>query len=85
MDGANELQKRIDKALQNDFTEEERFMGHITIARVKTVSNKEALLTYLDNYTIKPQRTEVSSFQLKQSVLTPSGPRYKTIQSFKII
>jgi len=36
--GIWELQKRIDEALEDLFKKEERFMSHLTIARIKYVS-----------------------------------------------
>ncbi|PLX22573.1 MAG: RNA 2',3'-cyclic phosphodiesterase [Salinivirgaceae bacterium] len=81
--GADQLQKQIDTALQGHFHPEERFMGHITIVRVKKAFDKNLLLDYLDNYTITPKEILVSEFRLKQSILTPEGPIYKTIETFK--
>jgi 2'-5' RNA ligase len=36
-----ELQKQVDESLKNLFPKEKRFMGHLTIARVKSINNKK--------------------------------------------
>jgi 2'-5' RNA ligase len=63
VNGVNELQKKIDFALNTEFPEEDRFMGHITIARVKRVLNRTALLDYLDNLGLL-KKSESSEMQL---------------------
>jgi 2'-5' RNA ligase len=65
------------------FPVEERFMGHITIARVKKIFAKNELLNYIDNYTLQPHDISLSEFKLKQSILLSNGPIYKTIKNFK--
>lgn len=83
VDGVNSLQKQVDCALSELFPVEERFMGHITIARVKKIFAKNELLNYLDNYTLQPHDLSLTEFKLKQSILSPNGPTYKTIETFK--
>ena len=48
LDYCDILQKEVDKALEGIFEKEERFMPHLTIARVKSVNNKEALSVFLE-------------------------------------
>ena len=43
----DELQKQIDKVLEGLFEPEFRFMSHITIARVKKVPDRKALVDYV--------------------------------------
>ena len=42
------LQNEIDEALKDLFEKERRFMGHVTIARVKSVKDKEKLFEELE-------------------------------------
>jgi len=56
------------------------FSPHMTIARVRTGLNKEALTKYVEE--MKEQefgRMPVNSVRLKKSTLTPKGPIYTTI------
>lgn len=41
LDGCSEIQKKVDSALKNLFKKEERFMSHITIARIKSVKKQK--------------------------------------------
>lgn len=78
--GADPLQQRIDRALAPLFEPEQRFMGHVTIARTKriTASFQEAL----GRREVPPTRAAVTSFSLQESHLGSSGPRYETIARF---
>jgi len=77
------LQKEIDKALEGLFPEEQRFMSHLTIARVRNiVGDKKVFLNKIQNMKIEPMKLVVGGFELKQSVLTPNGPQYKTLETY---
>jgi 2'-5' RNA ligase len=82
VNGVDDLQKKIDESLKTLFSMEDRFMGHVTIARVKKLKNKGLLLHYLNNYQLPTIRLEISEFKLKQSMLTPAGPIYKILKTF---
>lgn len=79
-----ELQKRVDGVLEGLFNQEERFMSHITIARVKSVSDKKVLIEYLDG--VKPSKIKfrVDRFFLRSSELLPEGPVYKVVERFRL-
>ena len=76
------LQKEIDLKLKDLYPEEKRFMGHITIARVKKVDKNE-FLSKLKEMKIDIE-TEVGSFKLKKSVLTAEKPVYEDILSINL-
>lgn len=78
-----ELQKDVDKVLENIFPNEHRFMSHITIARVKYVRNKDKLINYLKNIKLPEIRGTISSFSLLKSTLTEQGPIYEVIEEYK--
>jgi len=82
--GAEKLQQEIDKILKDIFEEEQRFMSHITIARVRYVGDKNALLDYLES--VKPEKIKfkVEKFFLKDSQLFPEGPVYSDIDEYKL-
>lgn len=79
-----DLQKSIDNVLRNFFPKEDRFMSHLTIARVKHVSDKEAFKDYVKNLGVKQIKFPVESFNLMSSELNPLGPIYKTIKKYKL-
>jgi len=82
--GAEKLQEEVDKALKEIFDKEERFMSHITIARVKSIKNKMDFLSKLKEIKIPKLKFKVDSFQFKKSELFPQGPRYEVIEGYNL-
>ena len=82
-DPVMELQRRVDASLDGLFAPEQRFMSHITLARVKRLTDKKRLLAVLDAIAINPITFFLRSFSLKKSVLTPKGPSYTTIVHYE--
>ncbi|ALO15744.1 2'-5' RNA ligase [Salinivirga cyanobacteriivorans] len=81
--GANEIQKKVDEALSQLFKPEERFMSHITMARVKYLKvEKEKVLQFLEQISSSTQPERIDTFTLKKSTLTPSGPIYETLKKY---
>ncbi len=76
-----DLQKEIDNKLNGIFEKEKRFMGHITIARVKNIKDKKKFLDRLNEIKINVD-FEVREFKLKESILKPEGPEYKDIEVY---
>jgi 2'-5' RNA ligase len=66
---------------QLGFSRETRpFSPHITVARVKSGRKRDELAAFLGHLTDESFGTfPVESVKLKQSVLSPSGPRYTTL------
>ncbi len=82
---SDELQKIIDGKLKKLFQPEKRFMGHLTIARVKSVKNKEKFLDKLKKLKISKIKFAVDKFYLMVSELTSEGPEYKIIEEYLLI
>ena len=82
--GVWELQKKVDDMMKDLFLEEQRFMSHITIARIKKVTNKTDFLSYLKNIKTKNIKFEVKEFFLKKSELMPEGPIYEDLERYKL-
>ncbi|MBS3080654.1 RNA 2',3'-cyclic phosphodiesterase [Candidatus Pacearchaeota archaeon] len=81
--GADILQREIDNVLEDLFEKEKRFMGHITIARIKYIKEKKELIEYLKK--IKTDiRFTVDKFYLKKSTLLPEGPIYEVIEEYPL-
>ena len=77
------LQEEIDNKLEDLFGRERRFMGHITIARIKNIKDKKKFLDELTK--VKADfEFEVSNFILKESTLKEEGPEYKNIEIFNL-
>ena len=79
-----DLQKKIDDNLGGMFSKEERFMSHLTIARMKKIPNKKAFLEYVKNIKIKKVKFRIGEFVLKRSKLTRAGPNYADIQKYNL-
>lgn len=80
-----DLQKRIDEVLETldfGFKKEERFMSHITLARIKKVIDKKIFLEYVKNLKHRPVKFKVKEFILKKSELKPEGPVYSDIAKY---
>lgn len=82
--GIFDLQKKIDEVLEKNFKKEERFMGHLTIARVKYVSDKSGFRKYVENIGVKDIPFKINSFKLMKSELKPIGPVYSVIEEYKL-
>jgi len=78
------LQQLVDKCLLDIFEPENRFMGHITIARVKKHTDKNSLLKLIDTIKVNKVTFLVEEFYLRQSILTKQGPIYKNIKRYKL-
>jgi len=78
------LQKLIDNSLADIFEKEWRFMGHITIARVKNLKNKSFFLELINKTNVNKIVFMVKEFYLKESILRKEGPVYKFISTYKV-
>jgi len=80
-----ELQKEIDEKLDGLFEKEERFMGHLTIARTKYVEDKKKFLEELGKIKISPLKFHVKEFILKESIPKEQKHVYKNLEKYKLI
>ncbi|MEK6886360.1 MAG: RNA 2',3'-cyclic phosphodiesterase [Nanoarchaeota archaeon] len=78
-----DLQEQIDSKLVDFFPKEERFMSHITIARVKSIKDKQPLYDALRKIKLNV-KGKITSFSLIESKLMPSGPIYEVIQTYPL-
>ncbi len=79
-----DLQMKIDEALSEMFPKEERFMSHLTIARIKYITDKENFMKSIKNITVKKINFKVESFKLMSSDLKPLGPVYSLTKEYKL-
>lgn len=80
-----ELQKQIDEKLEGLFEKEERFMSHLTIARVKKVKDKKVFLQELEKINVKNLGFSVEKFYLFKSELKETGSVYTVLEEFNLI
>ncbi|SVE32336.1 uncharacterized protein METZ01_LOCUS485190, partial [marine metagenome] len=80
--GADELQRKVDDALENLFEPEYRFMGHVTIARVKGISDR--LRRTMEGLEVPRTTATATGFALQESHLSHEGPRHETIARFPL-
>ena len=78
-----ELQKKIDLVLDKEgYKLEERFMAHLTLARVKYVKDKIGFKEYVKDMKIPKLKFKVDRFFLFRSELKSHGPEYSVIESY---
>jgi RNA 2',3'-cyclic 3'-phosphodiesterase len=66
-------------------SDERGFHPHITLARVRSPRNLEALASMLRDYATRDfGRTPIAALKLKASTLTPGGPIYRDIKEFTL-
>ena len=82
--GVHTLQKEVDKRVVDLAAPEEEFMSHITIARVKSLKEKEKLFKAIKKLSYNKTETKIKSFSLMKSTLTPKGPVYEVIEKYKL-
>jgi RNA 2',3'-cyclic 3'-phosphodiesterase len=78
------LQTEIDKALGGLYEKEKRFMAHLTIARVKKISDKEKFLDVLKKITPPKIFFIVDKFYLMESKLKKEGPEYTVLEKYSL-
>lgn len=83
--GVEELQKSIDESLAGIFRKEKRFMGHLTVARVKRVIDKSTFFEYLSRMELEKISFKVDKFYLMKSTLTQKCPLYEEIEGYPLI
>ena len=83
LDNCGEIQNEVDEKLSGIFARENRFMSHLTLARVKSVKDKRRLIDELGKIKISGE-FPVSEFSLKKSDLTGKKPVYREIEKYSL-
>ena len=80
-----DLQSEIDRRMKEiGFKKEERFMSHLTIARVKKAEDREKLLKEFEMKYEKKDFT-VDKFFLMKSTLGEKGPVYEILEEYELV
>lgn len=81
--GIFELQKKVDEKMREcGFGIEERFMSHMTIARIKYVKDKKGFVEYVNGIGLKEIKFKVNGSKLKESELREMGPVYRDVEIY---
>ncbi|MEK6838057.1 MAG: RNA 2',3'-cyclic phosphodiesterase [Nanoarchaeota archaeon] len=78
-DDVVKLQKLVDNALEKEVQKEKGFKPHLTLARVKFVSDKNVFLQQLHQIKVKGVKFAVDALKLKKSTLSREGPVYEDL------
>ena len=78
------MQKKIDEKLEDLFEKENRFMGHLTIARIKKIDDKIKFKGDFKQIKIPEMKFIVKDFVLKESKLKRSGPIYSNLRVYRL-
>jgi RNA 2',3'-cyclic 3'-phosphodiesterase len=78
-----QLQKDIESALEEfKLKKDFEFQPHITLARVKTIDNKEEFIKNIKKIKVEEKTIEIKDFKLIKSTLTQKGPVYEDVAVF---
>jgi 2'-5' RNA ligase len=89
-EGVNQL-KELYNSIENNLSnkgfprEDKDFSGHITIGRVKFIRDKTKFIQILKRIEVNNFSQDVSSIDLMESKLTPSGPIYNILAKFPLL
>jgi RNA 2',3'-cyclic 3'-phosphodiesterase len=84
MKNCGELQKEVDDKLESLFEKEKRFMGHLTIARIKEIKDRKKFSIGLKKIKVPEMNFSVKKFSLKESKLGRPKPVYEDIEIYSL-
>ena len=80
-----DLAKKIEDSLRDISAPEEReFKPHLTLVRVKHISDSDKLLECLETLRVVPLSFSIEHFVLMQSVLDADGPMHTVVEQFDL-
>ncbi|OQA35879.1 MAG: 2'-5'-RNA ligase [Candidatus Dependentiae bacterium ADurb.Bin331] len=65
-------------------TDDRPYAGHVTIARIKKITDFHGLTTFVRNSGSLNECFAVTEFTLRSSVLSANGPEYTTIATYQL-
>lgn len=86
-DGENtvlELQKIIDQTLLDTFSNEQEFRAHMTLGRIKNITDKKKFFDILNNKSINKLKFDINEFKIMESVLRKNGPTYNVLEIYNL-
>ena len=79
-----QLHDKICNALKPILSLDNKFKSHVTMARIKSITDKKGFIEQFKSLRCKEIEFEVESFVLKKSTLTEKGPVYEDLEEFKL-
>jgi 2'-5' RNA ligase len=79
----NILAQQVDKVLLDLFPPNDKFKPHLTIARVKALTNREEFIKQVQSLDVKGICFTINKFYLIESKLTPKGPEYTILRAYE--
>jgi len=79
---SEDLQREVDEALKDLFKTENRFMSHLTIARIKSVRNKNEFIEKLKKINFDKVSFFIKEICLIKSELKKEGPEYEILDRY---
>jgi RNA 2',3'-cyclic 3'-phosphodiesterase len=78
------LQKEVDESLKDLFKTEQRFMSHLTIARIKSIKDKMEFLDKLKKIKFEEINFIIDEICLIKSELKKDGPEYEVLERYPL-
>jgi len=79
----NQLQLLVDQETIGLAHNEQKFVSHITIGRLKGIKNKEKFKKSVEELELEKIEFTINSFQLIKSDLTRTGPKYTVLGEYE--
>ena len=80
--GCDNFQKAVDDCVGDMFAKENRFMSHVTIARVKSIKDRTKFKAEIKKIKLEKKKFLVDRFYFIQSTLSEKGPQYKILEEY---
>lgn len=78
------LQKRVDEALLDIFSSEQKFQSHITLGRVVSIKKQKEFMELALKVSVRPVSFVVENFKLYNSERVGGGYRYTVLKEFQL-
>ncbi len=78
----NKVQQDVDAELLDEFPDDQKFLSHITLGRIKEMKNKEYFLKLLKETKVPPMEFEFSWLKLYESLQKGATIDYRYMKEF---
>ena len=79
-----DLQHKVEEALLPWFPRDPTFQAHVTLARIRSLQDKDGFLDALHHLSVPSLGGTISSFRLYTSCLSPEGPSYTPLKEYPL-
>ena len=78
------LQKKVEEALEGMFSEDDRFLPHVTIARISSIEEKMKLVDAAKKLNVDRTSFKVNEISLMRSELKRDGQVYTVVERYDL-